>query len=51
MGAAYAHSHVKISLGMRMALSARGSTKDKGQDMDKQLYQLGRFAARPGEFP
>ncbi|MGI4866414.1 MAG: recombinase family protein [Janthinobacterium lividum] len=33
---------------MRVAIYARVSTKDKGQDLENQLYQLRAFAERPG---
>lgn len=33
---------------MRVAIYARVSTKDKGQDTDNQLHQLREFAERHG---
>ncbi|OGX90061.1 recombinase family protein [Hymenobacter coccineus] len=33
---------------MRVAIYARVSTKDKGQDTDNQLHQLRKFAERHG---
>ncbi len=35
-------------LGMRVAIYARVSTKDKGQDTENQLHQLREFAERHG---
>jgi DNA invertase Pin-like site-specific DNA recombinase len=33
---------------MRVAIYARVSTKDKGQDIENQLHQLRAFAAQHG---
>jgi hypothetical protein len=37
-----------VILGMRVALYARVSTKDKGQDIENQLHQLRTFAEQHG---
>jgi DNA invertase Pin-like site-specific DNA recombinase len=38
----------RVFYGMRVAIYARVSTKDKGQDTENQLYQLRTFAERHG---
>lgn len=38
----------KVHLSMRVAIYARVSTKDKGQDTENQLHQLRAFAEQHG---